>query len=145
MPELPASELWGSLRLVPSLGLLWLAYLFGRTLRAGAIPLVQQIARCGTPALSPALCRYTRRLTGIWCAYFVLVAAAVAMSNASGANAYGWMSLAVWSSTAALFVGERWLRPWFFPGEPFPTLRQQLRDTWSIWRPQGGASSDARR
>jgi hypothetical protein len=33
-----------------------------------------------------------------------------------------------------LFVGERWVRPWFFPGEVFPGLVQQLRDTWSIWR-----------
>ena len=35
-----------------------------------------------------------------------------------------------------MFVGERMIRPRLFPGEAFPGLVQQVRDTWSAWRPQ---------
>lgn len=130
MPDPLASLVWDGLRYLPSLVLLWLAFLFGRTLRAGATPLIERIARHGNPALSPALCRYTRRLTALWCAYFVVAAALTAMANL----AYAAVSLAVWAGTVVLFVGERWVRPKLFPGEVFPGLAQQLRDTWRIWR-----------
>ena len=142
MSDEPSSQLWVVLHVVPPLVLLWFAFLFGRTLRHGATPLIEQIARRGNPALSPLLCRYTRWLTGVWCAYFVAAAAASGLSDASGASAYGRMSLAVWGGTALLFVGERWLRPWLFPGEVFPSLWQQVHDTWSIWRPGRGTGSD---
>jgi uncharacterized membrane protein len=125
--------------------LLWLAYFFGRTLRRGATPLIEQIARRSNPSLPPALRRYTRWLTGIWCAYFVVAAALTALGNVSGALAYGRTSLVIWSGTVLLFVGERWLRPLFFPRETFPGLLQQLRDTWSIWRPSRKPESDPRR
>ena len=145
MSDPTASLLWGSLHVVSPLVLLWLAFFFGRTLWRGATPLIEQIARLGNPALSQPLCRYTRRLTAVWCAYFLIAAAAMAVGDASGAGAYGRLSLAIWCGTLVLFVGERWLRPWLFPGESFPSLRQQLRDTWSLWRRQRGTGSDARR
>jgi uncharacterized membrane protein len=58
------------LRFVAPLALLWLAFFFGRTLRAGDMPLIERVARIGKPDLSAALCRYTRRLTALWCIYF---------------------------------------------------------------------------
>jgi uncharacterized membrane protein len=125
-----ASLVWASLHYLPPLVLLWLAFTFGRTLRPGATPLIERIARHSNPALPTALCRYTRHLTTVWCIYFVIAAVLTATANL----AYGQVSLAVWTGTVVLFVGERWVRPKLFPGEIFPGLVQQLRDTWSIWR-----------
>lgn len=130
MPDPLASLVGSGLRYVPPLVLLWLAYFFGRTLRAGTTPLIERIARHSNPALPAALQRYTRHLTAIWCAYFIIAAAVTATANL----AYGPLSLAVWAGTVVLFIGERWVRPKLFPGEAFPGLTQQLRDTWSIWR-----------
>ena len=124
-----------ALQYLAPLVLVWLAFFFGRTLRAGATPLIEQIARRGKPALPIALCRYTRLLTGIWCAYFIVAALAIVVVNASGALMFARFNLAVWAGTAVLFIGEHWLRPRLFPGEVFPGLLQQVRDTWSIWRP----------
>lgn len=97
------------------------------------MPLIERIARQSKPSLPAALSRYTRRLTALWCAYFVIAA----VLTASASMAYAHVSLAVWTGTVVLFVGERWVRPWLFPGEVFPGLVQQLRDTWSVWRPRG--------
>ena len=119
-------------RAVSAFMLLWLAVFFGRTLRAGQVPLIERIARVSEPALPPPLCRYTRRLTALWCAYFLL-AALLSLMPGSGLVRTG---VLVWTGTAVLFIGERLLRPRFFPGQVFPGLLQQLRDTWSIWRPR---------
>lgn len=130
LPDLLASLAVAGLRYVPPLVLLWLGFVFGRSLRAGAMPLIERIARRSNAALPAPLCRYTRRLTAVWCVYFVVAAGLAAAARVG----YGQVSLAIWAATALLFVGERWVRAWLFPGETFPGLLQQLRDTWSIWR-----------
>ncbi len=121
------------LRFVAPLVLLWLAFFFGRTLRAGATPLIERIARRRTPFLPRPLGRSTRRLTALWCAYFVVAAGLTGSAEAS----YAMVSLAVWSGSVVLFVGERWIRPRLFPGEVFASLAQQLRDTVGVWRERG--------
>lgn len=130
----PLDLLWSwvvaGLRYVPPLVLLWLGFVFGRSLRAGATPLIERIARRSNAALPAPLCRYTRHLTAVWCVYFVVAAGLGAAAHPG----YWRLSLALWVGTALLFVGERWVRAWLFPGEAFPGLRQQLRDTWSVWR-----------
>ena len=102
-------------------------------LRAGATPLIERIARHSNPMLPPALCRYTRaahrRLVRL------LRRAAVAAWPRPISPGHGSVML-VWAGTLLLFVGEHWLRPWLFPGESFPGLLQQVRDTWSVWRPR---------
>ena len=130
MGPLEALEVAAIWRAVPVLVLGWLAVHFGRTLRAGQIPLIERIARVGDPDLTPVLCRYTRRLTTIWCVYFVFATGLQLTMNLS----FGWTSAVVWSGTVVLFVGERWLRPHLFPGHDFPGLRRQLQDTWTVWR-----------
>ena len=117
----------------PPLCLLGLAVFFGRSLRYGATPLIERIARQSKPVLTPAVGRYTRRLTALWSAYFAAAAALTATADL----AWSTLGTMVWAGTLALFVGERWMRPWFFPGETFPGLVQQVRDTWSIWRNRG--------
>jgi uncharacterized membrane protein len=69
---------WGSLqRNFPSLFFvehaganLLLALVFGRTLRAGAEPLVTRFARITHPALPPEVVRYTRHVTLAWTIFF---------------------------------------------------------------------------
>ena len=116
-------------RVLPVLVLGWLAVFFGRTLLGGQVPLIERIARVSDPALPPALSRYTRRLTGVWCAYFFIAA----FLSLFASLPLAWTSAFVWSGTIVMFIGERWLRPRLFPGHPFPGLVQQLRDTWSVW------------
>lgn len=110
--------------------LVWLAFFFGRTLRSGQEALITRIARVSDPGLPLHLIRYTRRLTAVWCAYFV-IAALLCVAVDAGA----WPGLLVWAGTATLFLGEHWLRPHLFPGHPFPGVRQQLVDTVRVWRP----------
>ena len=120
-----------ALRAVTLVMLAWLAVFFGRTLLPGREPLITRIARVSDPALSPRLCVYTRRLTAVWSGYFVLAALFCLLADGAGAR----VGVLVWAGTVILFIGEHWLRPRFFPGERFPGLRQQLRDTLRIWRP----------
>ena len=120
---------------LPTLVLLWLAFFFGRPLRPGAVPLIERIARVGKPDLSPALCRYTRRLTAMWSLYF-LAAAALSSLTQLGLERAG-VGLAAVSTL--FFVGEVWVRRLLFPREWFPGLFQQIRDTVSVWRPRRDA------
>jgi len=117
-------------RAVPVAVLAWLAIFFGRTLRAGQVALIERIALVGDPELPPALCRYTRRLTAFWCAFFVVAA----LLSLAAQLPLGWTSTLVWSGAILLFVGEHRLRPQLFPGYEFPGLTQQLRHTWYVWR-----------
>ena len=119
-------------RAASALMLVWLAVFFGRTLRAGQVPLIERIARVREPALAPPLCRYTRRLTALWCGYFLFAALLSLVPGRSVVST----GVLVWAGTAVLFIGERLLRPRLFPGQVFPGLLQQLRDTWSVWRPR---------
>jgi len=124
-----------TLRYLPSLVLLWLAVFFGRTLRAGAMPLIERVARVGKPALSAPLCRYARGLTVLWCVYFIVAAIAAAFAQ-SGLPQVGARVAAV---SGAMFVGEFGVRRLLFPAEWFPGLLQQIRDTVQVWRPRSGS------
>lgn len=128
MESLPDGVLW---RFASFLMLGWLAVFFGRTLRPGQVPLIEQIARVSEPAMTLPLRRYTRRLTAIWCGYFVIAAV---LSLAFG-HAHPGAGALVLLGSVVLFVGEHWLRPRLFPGQAFPSLLRQLRDTWSVWHP----------
>lgn len=142
--EALASQGWTALRYLSPVVLLGLALFFGKTLRPGHTPLIEQIARRNTAILSDALCRYTRRLTAIWCGYFVGAAALSAIVGWSGGVAFSRVSFAVLAGSVLLFVGERWLRPLIFPHEVFPGVLQQARDTWSVWRTRNDAGTDPR-
>ena len=129
MQSLQDGVLW---RALSFLMLGWLAVFFGRTLRPGQVPLIERIARVSDPAMTLPLRRYTRRLTAIWCGYFVIAA----LLSASIGHAFRGTGLLVLLGSVLLFVGEHWLRPRLFPGLAFPGLVQQVRDTWSVWHPR---------
>ncbi len=120
------AALW---RVVSLMALVWLAIFFGRTLRSDQTPLIERFARVSNPAMSPEFCTYTRRLTGIWCAYFICAAVASGLANYAPVST----GMFIWMGTVVLFVGEHRLRPIFFPGQTFPGLLQQIRDTWHVW------------
>lgn len=135
LPDAIAAPAAGALRVLPTLVLLWLAWFFGRTLRAGEMPLIERVARVAKPALSPALVRYTRLLTALWCAYFV----AAALLNLAADLGFSRVSVGVAATSAAFFVVEYGLRRLLFPGEYFPNLIEQVRDTVRVWRPRRDA------
>lgn len=124
------SDIGSILRWLPVAALVALAVVFGRTLRPGQTPLIERIARVGLPAMPAALQRYTRSLTALWCGWFLVAAGALVWLQPG--TALG--GALAWAGTIVLFVGEHWLRPFFFPGLRFPGLAQQVRDTWQIWR-----------
>ena len=119
---------------VSPLVLIWLAFCFGRTLRPGAMPLIERIGRRAIAAPSVRLCRYTRRLTAVWCAYFVAAAGFSALTLGAGRYGYAGLGAGIWCGTLLLFVGEWVLRRTLFPDVVFPGLLQQVRDTWAVWR-----------
>ena len=81
---------------------------FGRTLRAGQVPLVSRFAAVVHGTLSPALARYTRQVTWAWTVYFAAMTALSLLLF--------WLApIAVWSAFANLlnlplvvlmFIGE---------------------------------------
>jgi uncharacterized membrane protein len=129
---------------LPSLAVhLLLAWFFGRTLAAGRIPLVTEIARFvrGTGLLAPELERYTRRATWAWCLFFVAMAA---ISAALAAFA----PLAAWSIfanvlaaplVAAMFAAEYAYRRRRLVGHehvpPLAVLRRLLAAGFTVGRP----------
>jgi uncharacterized membrane protein/acyl-CoA synthetase (AMP-forming)/AMP-acid ligase II len=110
-----------------------LCWLFGRTLRRGAEPLVTSFARhAHRGALPPDLVPYTRRVTLAWTLLFAAMAAAAAWLAAFGPQR-AW-TLFVYAASpalvAALFLGEfawRRLRFRHHPPERLADMLQYLR------------------
>lgn len=91
---------------------LGLAAAFAMTLRRGREPMIARFARAERGTLEPDLVVYTRRLTGVWVAFFV-VAAAVAAALAAWGSARAWIAYTAvgnYVAVAALFVGEYFYR-----------------------------------
>lgn len=99
------------LKLYPVLVNATLLLLFGLSLRFGP-PLVERMARLREPDLPPQALPYTRRVTQVWCAFFVLNGS-VALATALWASERVW---AIYNGVIAylliggLFVGEWLLR-----------------------------------
>jgi uncharacterized membrane protein len=92
----------------PAIIYLALAAWFGRTLLPGRQPLISGLASLERGELEPVLARYTRRLTAMWSAFFVLMAA-VSAALAVFADAETWSVFVNGVSyllIALLFVGE---------------------------------------
>jgi uncharacterized membrane protein len=123
----PAGIIW---QILTACALLGLACQFGRTLCTGQVPLIEQIARVRRPDLPEILCRYTRRLTLLWCVY--LVAAALFLLIGGVAPAIKTTSVGL--TTMIFFVGEHGLRKHLFPEECFPSLFQQVSDTFVCFK-----------
>jgi uncharacterized membrane protein len=100
---------WGPLKLYPALVNLVMFGLFATSLWRGP-SVVERVARLRDPDLPPAAVAYTRRVTQVWCGFFVvngLAAAATAL----------WASAGVWALyngllsyvAMGLLMGGEWL------------------------------------
>jgi uncharacterized membrane protein len=94
--------------LPPLAGFAFMAAFFGATLRRGQVPLVTRVARREHPLLPAELARYTRTLTAIWSASFVLLlVAGVALAFTLPFPAWArWTQGLAIAVPAALFLGE---------------------------------------
>lgn len=110
-----------------------LAWVFGRTLAPGRTPLCTEMASWVHEDINaPALRRYTRSVTVVWTAFFVLI---TALSLAL----YLWATARVWAIfstaispllTGLLFIAENMARHWRLP----PQDRVGFSGTWRAVR-----------
>ena len=117
-----------------------LAAWFGSTLRTGTEPLITALARRVHGTLTPAMERYTRRLTLAWTLYFAAMVVASLSLFLAGEFAH-WSLLANILTpvfTAGFFVGEYFLRYRLHPEFERVSLQQVLR----AWRRHGRAAPD---
>ena len=101
--------LWGPLKLYPALVNLVMLGLFASSLWRGP-SVVERLARLREPDLPPAAIAYTRRVTQVWCAFFV-VNGLVAVATALWASTAAWTlynGLLSYVAMGALMGGE-WL------------------------------------
>ena len=94
---------------VPPIGInLALAWVFGRTLMHGRVPLISRFAMLEQGTLSGELVSYTRVLTWLWTLLF-LAAAALSLALALSGNRDAWSLFTNFLNyllVAALFLGE---------------------------------------
>jgi len=112
------AETVGFLVFVPPLAAFaFMAYFFGRTLRAGSEPLIIRIARKEHPDLPPDMARHARWLTGVWSACFVaLFLIALALAPLLSLEAWSrWVHGLGYVVPGALFLGEYLYRRRRFP------------------------------
>jgi len=189
LPGLARARAWAWLALVAGAAGLWLlvqnaqaqlvlflppvalnaafAWLFGHTLGAGRMPLIERIVRLLHPPSEPlpaGVLPYARRLTAVWTALFAclaLVNAVLALCAVPGGVlgrigiAPPWpVPLAAWSwfanvlnylLVAALFALEYAYRRRRFPDQPFrgfgDFLRRMAALGPALWRSSGTAST----
>lgn len=124
-----------------------LAAWFGSTLRRHAEPLITALARRVHRSFTPAMERYTRRVTLAWTLYFLGMAVASLALFAAGEFAH-WSLLANILTpvlTAAFFVGEYLVRYWLHPEFERVSLQQALQAYRSYGTRSGAAPQDVSR
>jgi uncharacterized membrane protein len=105
------------LRFYPSLVNLGLLIAFGATLARGP-SMIEKFARLGRPDLPPGAVRYTRRVTQVWCGFFVLNGAFSAYTAFfwSRANWSLYNGIIAYGLIGALLAGEYvWRRLFVLP------------------------------
>jgi uncharacterized membrane protein len=114
----------------------FMAFFFGRTLRAGSEPLINRIARKEHPELPEDIARHARWLTGVWTACFVamftialVLAALVPLETWSRCvHAMGYLV------PAALFLGEYVYRLRCFPHHSQGSLGVLIPNVLAVMR-----------
>lgn len=112
-----------------------LAWLFGRTLRPGVVPLIERFARLEHPEGVPAdLLPYARRVNWIWTLFFVgLAVATVLMAAVTSTETLSlFTNIISWVLIVLLHLSEHCYRMWW----RFPSLthRNPLKVVLSIAR-----------
>lgn len=130
------SQGWGGAHLItllPVLAYCALFILFASTLRPEHTPMISRFAQLEQGTLSTELRIYTRRLTVIWCAFFVAMAV-LALVLAAWASERVWFLhtfVISYLLVALLFLGEfayrRWRYPHYRHAAPWQLLRNILQ------------------
>ncbi len=119
-----------------------LALLFASTLRARSEPMIARFARAERGTLEPDLAAYARRLTWVWVAFFVALAALAAWLAAAG-HERAWIaftSIGDYAAIAALFVGEFAYRRWRYAQYAHASPRVLLAHVRDVLRRRGTSS-----
>jgi uncharacterized membrane protein len=99
-----------------------LAWLFARTLRGDAVPLIERFARMEhTEGMTPELVRYARLVTQVWSIYFIVLAMAIMVLTivASTETLSLFTNVLSWFFLAGLYFAEYAYRQWWaFPHVP---------------------------
>ncbi len=148
--------LWGGLSLALVIGMLWLgpavtktvpgvtflllAWVFGRTLRSPP-PLIERMVRLQFKDIPPHLLAYTRRLTQLWTAFFLVLAlVSFALTFLAAGQVWTWFhGIGIYLLIGLLITGEYLYRRWRFPDldrvpPPHETLREVLKHGKSLWK-----------
>ena len=108
---------------------LFLAFTFGVTLRRGAQPLIARLAERVHDGLTPAMERYTRKVTLAWTVYFCAMAAlSVAVHALAPFTTWAtFANLLAPLALVAMFVGEYTLRYRLHPEFERASLKDMVR------------------
>jgi uncharacterized membrane protein len=114
----------------------FMAFFFGRTLRAGSEPLINRIARKEQPELPEDTARYTRRLTALWSTCFAaLFLVALGLAPMLSLDAWSrWVQGLGYAVPAALFLGEYAYRHHRFPHRPHSSLAVLIPNVLAVIR-----------
>ncbi|MBY4871205.1 hypothetical protein DIE14_21585 [Burkholderia sp. Bp9017] len=106
-----------------------MALLFGRTLAAGQVPLCTRFATMIHGTITPAVARYTRRITLAWTLFFVAIAAVSTLMFAT-APIVAWSTFANYLSlplVAVMFAAEHACRRFALPDDTRPRMIDAVR------------------
>ena len=108
---------------------LFLAFVFGSTLRAGHTPLITALARRVHRNFTPDMIVYTRKCTIAWVVYFVAMASvSVALFAFAPFDTWAlFANLLTPLTLVAMFVGEYLLRYWLHPEFERATFADAIR------------------
>jgi len=117
------------LYLPPILLPLLLLVVFGRTLLRGREPLITAIGQTARGPLSATMCRYTRRLTQLWCLVFaIMVIWSAVLPWLKQPELWSWFTNVInYGIVGAIFVGEFALRKKLFANHDHPDFLEYLR------------------
>ena len=103
-----------------------LAWVFGRTLADGSIPLIVTFAKMIHPTLPKEIESYARKVTVAWTWFFVITCV-ISVVLYVVAPLYAWSAFALllqWPSVVVFFIGEYLLRKKLFKTFDHATLKQ---------------------
>jgi uncharacterized membrane protein len=131
------TQIVAPLRFVPPVVLnVALATLFATTLRPGREPLISTFARMERGTLTLDLAGYTRHLTQVWVAFFIVAALVCALlAFAAPEVVWTWfVTVGNQIAVAILFLGEFWYRRLRFPQYRHASPIALAGIVWAHWR-----------
>jgi len=114
----------------------FMAFFFGRTLRAGSEPLINRIARKEQSELPPDTARYARKLTALWSIGFAtLFLVSLGLAPMLSLEAWSrWVQGLGYAVPGALFLGEYVYRHYRFPHRPHGSLAVLIPNVLAVIR-----------